>query len=268
MVKLIRLLYSLVPAAGGSELILVLIAPRHCLCSIRRRWSGAVVIVAILCSAVFSPSTFAHAGKAEVLVAQATTPSPPPPGGPPSPPGPGPAMPPGSGLPPGIGPRFSPGFGAPGTGPATGAPPMRALPGQIGARPLLPGPKPPDTFAPAAAGTSAEPAASPANSANLIGLLDSFTPYVQAFDFVLMVIATAYCVVSLRTRRSSAVTLLAISCFISAVILFGFFLFGLTHGRGVFPQLAYVIARLLAPFELLLFVIGIVLVARANRAPR
>lgn len=91
------------------------------------------------------------------------------------------------------------------------------------------------------------------------------TPYVQAFDFVLMIIAGLFCV---RARKNPGLTILAVSCFVSAVILLGFFFFGIFHGRGAFSQSAYIVARLLAPFELLLFVIGIIVVARQNKAER
>lgn len=82
----------------------------------------------------------------------------------------------------------------------------------------------------------------------------------QAFDFLLMIVAGIFC---LRARKAPGLTILAISCFVSAIILLGFFLFGIFS--GAFPQIAYIVARLLAPFELLLFVIGIILVARANK---
>jgi hypothetical protein len=95
----------------------------------------------------------------------------------------------------------------------------------------------------------------------LISLLDSSAPFVQAFDFLLMIIAGFFC---LRARKAPGLTILTVSCFLSAIILLGFFLFGIFHGRGALPQTAYIIARLLAPFELLLFVIGIVIVARRS----
>lgn len=104
-------------------------------------------------------------------------------------------------------------------------------------------------------------AAAVSSSAKLIALLDSITPYVQAFDFVLMIIAGIFC---LRARKSPALLLLAIACLLSAVILLGFFCFEVMHGRGLFPQVAYIVARLLAPFELLLFAVAIILVARRN----
>jgi hypothetical protein len=96
----------------------------------------------------------------------------------------------------------------------------------------------------------------------LISFLDSTAPYVQAFDFVLMIVAGIFC---LRARKAPGLTIMAISCFVAAIILLGFFLFGIFHGRGSFPQIAYIVARLLGPFELLLFAIAIIMVARANR---
>jgi uncharacterized membrane-anchored protein len=80
-----------------------------------------------------------------------------------------------------------------------------------------------------------------------------------------MIIAGTFC---LRARKAPGLTILAISCFVSAIILLGFFLFGISHGPGAFPQAAYIVARLLAPFELLLFVIGIIIIARRNIAVR
>jgi hypothetical protein len=102
----------------------------------------------------------------------------------------------------------------------------------------------------------------------LISLLDSITPFVQAFDFLLMLFCGIYCLRSIRRQKNNGLMILAISCFVSAIILLGYFLFGVFHGRGALPQSAYIVARVLAPFELLLFVIGIVLVARENRAGR
>jgi uncharacterized membrane-anchored protein len=86
---------------------------------------------------------------------------------------------------------------------------------------------------------------------------------VQSFDFLLMLIAGFFC---WRARHAPGLTILAISCFVSAVILLGFFLFGILQGQGAFPQVAYIIARMLAPFELLLFVIGLIIVARTRSA--
>ena len=97
---------------------------------------------------------------------------------------------------------------------------------------------------------------------NLISFLDSTAPFVQGFDLVIMLIAGVFC---WQARKAPGLTILAVSCVVSAVILLGFFLFGVFHGQGTGPQTAYIVARILAPFELLLFAIGIVLVARANR---
>ena len=139
-------------------------------------------------------------------------------------------------------------------------------PSRAGARPMPPTPPPLTGAVDQNAGpVRREPAGSASGPTSLISFLDSTTPFVQAFDFVLMLIAGAFC---LRARKAPGLTLLAISCFVSAIILLGFFLFGIFHGRGAFPQTAYIVARLLAPFELLLFVIAIIIVARQNRAPR
>ena len=109
---------------------------------------------------------------------------------------------------------------------------------------------------------------SPSGSTSWIAFLETLTPFVQAFDFVLMLIAGVYCLRSTRSRKNIGLTILGISCFVSAIILLGFFLFAFLHGRGATAQSAYVIARLLAPFELLLFFIGIVIIARRNLGER
>ena len=106
----------------------------------------------------------------------------------------------------------------------------------------------------------------------LISSLDSATPFIQAFDFLLMLGCGFYCLRSNRGRKNLALTFLAISCFVSAVILLAFFLSAAPNDHPLLPlsaqarSVAYLIARLLAPFELLLFAIAIVLVARRNRA--
>ena len=105
----------------------------------------------------------------------------------------------------------------------------------------------------------------------LIQFLDSSTPFVQAFDFLLMLACGIYCWRSLRRRRNLGLTILAISCFVSAIILLGFFLSAAPDNHPLLPLSAqarsffYLVGRLLAPFELLLFVIGIVLIARQNK---
>jgi hypothetical protein len=104
----------------------------------------------------------------------------------------------------------------------------------------------------------------------LISLLDSITPVVQAFVFLLMLFCGIYCLRSNRKRKNLGVKILAISCFVSAVILLGFFLSATYHNHAFLPlspqarQVFYLIARLFAPFELLLFIIGIIVVARRN----
>lgn len=104
----------------------------------------------------------------------------------------------------------------------------------------------------------------------LIPILESWTPFVQAFDFVLMLVCGVYCVRSTRRHKNIGITILAISCFVSTVILLGFFL-SATHDNHALlllspqaRQVFYLIARLLAPFELLLFAIAIVIIARKN----
>ena len=105
----------------------------------------------------------------------------------------------------------------------------------------------------------------------LIQFLDASTPFVQAFDFVLMLGAGIYCWLSRQHHRNSGLTILAISCFVSAIILLGFFLSAAPDNHPLLPLSAqarsffYLIARLLAPFELLLFVAGIVIIARRNK---
>jgi hypothetical protein len=104
----------------------------------------------------------------------------------------------------------------------------------------------------------------------LIVFLDSLTPWVQAIDCLIMLGCGAYCVRSALRRRSMIVILLAISCFISFVILLGYFLSSIQAARPTIPlsiqtrQTAYLIARLLAPFETLFFGIVIFLIARQN----
>jgi hypothetical protein len=105
----------------------------------------------------------------------------------------------------------------------------------------------------------------------LISFLDSSTPFIQAFDFLLMLACGVYCLRSNRTRKNLALKILATSCFVSAIILLGFFLSAAPNGHPLLPltaqarSIAYGIARLLAPFELLLFGAAIILVARRNR---
>jgi hypothetical protein len=107
----------------------------------------------------------------------------------------------------------------------------------------------------------------------LINVLDSSAAFVQAFDFVLMLLCGIYCLRSRARRKSTGITLLAISCFVSAVILLGFLLSAAPNGHPLLPltiqarQVFYLVARILAPFELLLFAIAIIFVAHQNKFP-
>ena len=106
----------------------------------------------------------------------------------------------------------------------------------------------------------------------LIPVLESWTPIVQAIDCLLMLLCGVYCLRSTRHRRNIGITILAIACFLSALILLGFFLSAAPNNKPLFPltaqfrSIAYLVARLLALFELPLFIIGIVMVARENKA--
>ncbi len=72
------------------------------------------------------------------------------------------------------------------------------------------------------------------------------------------------------SKTKPGLTILAIACFLSAVILFGFFLSAAPNNKPLFPltgqfrSFAYLTSRILALVELPLFIIGIVLVARRN----
>ena len=106
----------------------------------------------------------------------------------------------------------------------------------------------------------------------LISFLDSSAPFVQAFDFLLMLVCGFYCLRSNRRQKNLGLTILAISCFVSAVILLGFFLSATPNNHPLLPwspqarAVAYLIARLFAPFELLLFAVAILAIARQNTA--
>ena len=105
----------------------------------------------------------------------------------------------------------------------------------------------------------------------MFSFLDSAAPFIQAFDFLLMLGCGVYCLRSTRRQGNKIVTLLAICCFISAVILLGYFLSASQGNQSLLPltaqtrSIAYLVARLLSPFELLLFAIAIILVARPDR---
>jgi hypothetical protein len=102
----------------------------------------------------------------------------------------------------------------------------------------------------------------------LISLLDSLTPYVQAIDCLLMVLAGVFCLRSARQRKNSGLTILGLACFLSALILLGFFLSAAPNDKPLFPlsvafrSFAYLTARLLALIELPLFVGAIIILAR------
>ncbi len=103
----------------------------------------------------------------------------------------------------------------------------------------------------------------------LITFFDSSTPIVQAIDCLLMLLCGVYCVRSTSRHKNIGITLLAISCFLSAVILLGFFLSAsLLPLTAKARSAAYLVARLLAPVELVLFAIAIIVVARRNKIGR
>ena len=108
----------------------------------------------------------------------------------------------------------------------------------------------------------------------LIPSLESWTPIVQAIDCLLMFLCGVYCLRSTRQRKNTGLTILAIACFMSAVILLGFFLSAAPNNKPLFPltaqfrSFAYLSARLLALFELPLFIVGIIIVAHDNKAGR
>ena len=107
--------------------------------------------------------------------------------------------------------------------------------------------------------------------ASLSSFLESLTPFVQAFDFLLMIFCGFYCFRRSQLAKNSALRLMAIACVFSAIVLLGFFLSATYNYHAVVPlaprarEVAYVVARFLAPFELLLFALAIVLVARRIR---
>jgi hypothetical protein len=106
----------------------------------------------------------------------------------------------------------------------------------------------------------------------LVSFLDSTAGVVQAFDCLLMIFCGFYCLRSNRKHRNLGVKIFAVSCFVSAIILLGFFFSATYHNHPLLPlpagarSVAYLIARLLAPFELLLFFIAVIVVARENEA--
>ncbi len=107
----------------------------------------------------------------------------------------------------------------------------------------------------------------------VISSIESITPFVQAIDCLLMLVCAFLCLRSTRRRKNAGLSLLAVACFLSALILLGFFLASTTDGKPLLPLIApvrtfaYVTARLLALIELPLFIIAIILVARENARP-
>jgi hypothetical protein len=104
----------------------------------------------------------------------------------------------------------------------------------------------------------------------LISFLEFLTPFVQAIDCLLMVLCGTICLRSARRRKGAGLTILAVACFLSAIILFGFFLSAAPNAKPLFPlsaqfrSFAYLSARILALFELPLFAGAIIAVARGN----
>ena len=144
-----------------------------------------------------------------------------------------------------------------------GMPDMRSAPGApagVGARPIS---------APASQPTQqAGSQNAAADAASFVSALDSTAPFVQAIDFLLMLFCGFYCLRRNKRARTAALRVMAFACFISAIILLGFFLAATYHGHALLPvaagvrQFSYVVARILAPFELLLFAVAIVLMAQ------
>jgi hypothetical protein len=155
------------------------------------------------------------------------------------------------------------GAGAQGMPSMPGMPDMRSAPGVppgVGARPMPPPVNQPTEQVPGQ-NTAAD-------ATSLVSALDSTAPFVQAIDFLLMVFCGFYCLRRNKTAKSVALRLMSLACFVSAIILLGFFLAASYHGHPLVPvaagvrQFSYVAARILAPFELLLFAVAIVLMAR------
>jgi hypothetical protein len=107
-----------------------------------------------------------------------------------------------------------------------------------------------------------------ADTTSLVSALDATAPFVQALDFLLMLFCGFYCLRRNKRGKSAALGVMALACFVSAMILLGFFLAATYHGHALLPvaagvqQFSYVVARILAPFELLLFAVAIVLMAQ------
>lgn len=181
-----------------------------------------------------------------------------------------PAFPPALAAPSGIGPQNARWNDLPGA-PMPAPPGFPGIPGALVAPPSSPSLNPHPGHL-SAQGPLPENAPGPGpERGGLITFLESSTPYVQAFDVLLMLFCGAYCVRSTRRRPNPGIVILAISCFFAALILLGFFLSAAPNGVPIFPFSAetraafYISARIFAPFELLLFALGIIFAARANR---
>ena len=117
-------------------------------------------------------------------------------------------------------------------------------------------------------GARTQPSVSTTPPASLTSFLDSTTPFVQAFDFLLMLFCGFYCLRSRRWTPNTALTVMATACFVSSVILLAFFLSAAPNNHPLLPlppntrNFFYLLGRLLSPFELLLFATAIVLLAR------
>lgn len=170
-------------------------------------------------------------------------------------------------------PNFPAGVGEqPGANNAIGAPPMPRMPEEpaaLGARPMSPRIDEPVIPAPR---RGVPIRSTSATAPGLISFLDSMTPVVQGIDFALMLFCAWFCLRRSKGAVAGALRLMALACFVSAIILLGFFLSATYHNQPLLPLLpsarlaAYASARLLAPFELLLFAAAIILVAiRSSR---
>src|SRR3954452_10148755 len=110
--------------------------------------------------------------------------------------------------------------GAPGVAGAEELPGMRTPPGAppgVGARPI-----PPPVSQPSEQ-TLSQNASADTTSGSLISSLDSTAPFVQAIDCLLMLFCGFYCLRKNKTARSVALRVMAFACFVSAIILLGFF---------------------------------------------
>lgn len=195
----------------------------------------------------------------------------------PPPPLASPAFTPPISFPRGGGPRGAPSFSEPGapamplmSGAGIPDPNIPSMPGAPGAQLRA---MPPSFDENLNAGARPPPSPPPRRAdppATSTSFWESVTPFVQAFDCLLMLFCGVYCLRSSSRRNNGPLKLMALACFISAVILLGFFLSSTVHGHSVLSlpaqlqQGAYLLARILSPFELLLFASAIILIARRN----